>query len=221
MCRVQPEHSLSYWFFWGLSGSAVIKLRGQTFVFLLFLLFSLSLPWTAVALLHCVFTAISRTEVASVVLPGLYIDLCLSLCQVSPAYGFTSSSARAALLLYNVLGSHEALSIFEELLNGKSPVRKEETLLRNNNWSRWAPQHRCEYDPLLQTAFYQCWSSHGLKLIAKHAALTVGVNILQHFLLSKWSFVLRLEISIVWDTSVWLHIPRLMDISGYYFCLPL
>ena len=80
----------------------------------------------------------------------------------------------------NVLGLHKSLSGFAASHDGKSHLGTEETLL-SNNWSQW-PEHHSEYYPLLRAGFIACWScSRGLKLIAKHAAVMIGVNILHHF----------------------------------------
>lgn len=65
--------------------------------------------------------------------------------------------------------------------------------------------------------FVSCFSCHRLKFIAKQAA---GVKVLHHFVLSKGSLAPRLEISAVWDTSVWFRISRLMHVSRSHFCFP-
>lgn len=184
VCWEQTENLLLYWFFLGLiifSESEVIKLGGQSFVLFIFLLSFCPIESSSSAPLHF---CSSLQEWSGLLFFQDYILTFIS--PFTKSHPCMASPLPAWGLLFctdpNLLGLYKSLSTFAESLDGKSHLGREETILRNN-WSQ-RPKCRCEYYPLLQPGIYCLLVlSHGLKLIAEHAALIVGVNILHYFFL--------------------------------------
>lgn len=164
MCWEQPEHSFLYLLFLRLillPELAAIKLGGQIFV-----LFSFSLPISPMeSSSSAPLCSAARPEGASEVLQDCQLAF-ISPCAITHSTSSVQSgdcfSAQALMpVVYKALSS-----CFAESLDWWSHLGREKTLWRNSR-ARWAPNHCCEYDPLL-------------KWIAKHAAVLVGVNSLQH-----------------------------------------